>query len=77
MSAATQHQLELANDLWEAIEREQMRLFYQPKFCSGGTRLMGFEALLRWQHPQRGLLTPELFLPRAEKPVRLLRWVTG
>lgn len=80
MSAATQHQLELANDLWEAIEREQMRLFYQPKFCSGGTRLMGFEALLRWQHPQRGLLTPELFLPRAEKTghiIALGNWVIG
>ena len=80
MSAATQHQLELANDLWEAIEREQMRLFYQPKFCSGGTRLMGFEALLRWQHPQRGLLTPELFLPRAEKTGQIIalgNWVIG
>ncbi|MGC0795234.1 bifunctional diguanylate cyclase/phosphodiesterase [Pantoea agglomerans] len=80
MSAATQHQLELANDLWKAIEREQMRLFYQPKFCSGGTRLMGFEALLRWQHPQRGLLTPELFLPRAEKTGQIIalgNWVIG
>ncbi|MBD8261567.1 putative bifunctional diguanylate cyclase/phosphodiesterase [Pantoea agglomerans] len=80
MSAAMQHQLELANDLWEAIEREQMRLFYQPKFCSGGTRLMGFEALLRWQHPQRGLLTPELFLPRAEKTGQIIalgNWVIG
>ncbi|HBV93028.1 EAL domain-containing protein [Pantoea sp. B550] len=80
MSAATQHQLELANDLWEAIDRQQMRLFYQPKFRSGGTRLMGFEALLRWQHPQRGLLTPELFLPRAEKTgqiVALGNWVIG
>jgi len=78
MRIATQHQLELANDLWEAIERQQMRLFYQPKFRSGGTRLMGFEALLRWQHPQRGILTPELFLPRAEKTgqiVALGNWV--
>lgn len=78
MSDATQHQLALANDLWEAIDRQQMRLFYQPKFRSGGTRLMGFEALLRWQHPQRGLLTPELFLPRAEKTgqiVTLGNWV--
>ncbi|PZL95239.1 hypothetical protein CKF43_08740, partial [Pantoea graminicola] len=78
MSAATQHQLELTNDLWEALDRQQMRLFYQPKFRSGGTRLMGFEALLRWQHPQRGLLTPEMFLPRAEKTgqiVALGNWV--
>ena len=78
MSAATQHQLELANDLWKAIERQEMRLFYQPKFRSSGTMLMGFEALLRWQHPARGLLMPDLFLPRAEKTgqiVALGNWV--
>ena len=78
MSAATQHQLELANDLWKAIERQEMRLFYQPKFRSSGRLLMGFEALLRWQHPVRGLLMPDLFLPRAEKTgqiVALGNWV--
>lgn len=78
MNAATQHQLELANDLWKAIERQEMRLFYQPKFRSSGTMLIGFEALLRWQHPVRGLLMPDLFLPRAEKTgqiVALGNWV--
>lgn len=78
MSAATQHQLELANDLWKAIERQEMRLFYQPKFRSSGSKIMGFEALLRWQHPVRGLLMPDLFLPRAEKTgqiVALGNWV--
>ncbi|MBE5254042.1 putative bifunctional diguanylate cyclase/phosphodiesterase [Mixta mediterraneensis] len=78
MSTSAQHQLELANDLWKAIERQEMRLFYQPKFRASGSELIGFEALLRWQHPTRGLLMPDLFLPRAEKTgqiVALGNWV--
>lgn len=78
MSTTAQHELELANDLWKAIERQEMRLFYQPKFRSNGSELMGFEALLRWEHPSRGLLMPDLFLPRAEKTgqiVALGNWV--
>ncbi len=78
MSAVAQHQLALANDLWNALEYQEMCLFYQPKFRAGGTVLMGFEALLRWQHPRRGLLMPDMFLPRAEKSgqiVALGNWV--
>ncbi len=78
MSATAQHQLALANDLWNALEHQEMCLFYQPKFRAGGTVLMGFEALLRWQHPRRGLLMPDMFLPRAEKTgqiVALGNWV--
>jgi len=78
MSASAQHQLALANDLWQALERQEMRLFYQPKFRSSGSELIGFEALLRWQHPTRGLLMPDIFLPRAEKTgqiVALGNWV--
>lgn len=78
MSAVAQHQLALANDLWNALECQEMRLFYQPKFRAGGTILMGFEALLRWQHPRRGLLMPDMFLARAEKTgqiVALGNWV--
>ncbi|QDY43028.1 putative bifunctional diguanylate cyclase/phosphodiesterase [Candidatus Pantoea soli] len=78
MSAVAQHQLALANDLWNALEHHEMRLYYQPKFRAGGTLLMGFEALLRWQHPRRGLLMPDMFLPRAEKTgqiVALGNWV--
>ena len=55
-----------------------MRLFYQPKFRSSSSELIGFEALLRWQHPTRGLLMPDIFLPRAEKTgqiVALGNWV--
>ncbi|WP_026042582.1 putative bifunctional diguanylate cyclase/phosphodiesterase [Pantoea sp. A4] len=78
MSTLAQHQLQLANDLWLALERQEMRLFYQPKFRSSSNTLMGFEALLRWQHPARGLLMPDIFLPRAEKTgqiVALGNWV--
>jgi diguanylate cyclase (GGDEF)-like protein len=80
MSAVAQHQLALANDLWNALEYQEMRLFYQPKFRAGGTVLMGFEALLRWQHPRRGLLMPDMFLARAEKTgqiVALGNWVVN
>ena len=78
MSASAQHQLALANDLWQALERQEMQLFYQPKFRSSSSELIGFEALLRWQHPTRGLLMPDIFLPRAEKTgqiVALGNWV--
>ena len=78
MSASAQHQLALANDLWQALERQEMLLFYQPKFRSSSSELIGFEALLRWQHPTRGLLMPDVFLPRAEKTgqiVALGNWV--
>ena len=78
MSASAQHQLALANDLWQALERQEMRLFYQPKFRSSGAELIGFEALLRWQHPTRGLLMPDVFLPRAEKTGQIIalgNWV--
>ncbi|MDO6409190.1 putative bifunctional diguanylate cyclase/phosphodiesterase [Pantoea phytobeneficialis] len=78
MSTVAQHQLALANDLWHALEHQEMRLFYQPKFRAGGTLLMGFEALLRWQHPRRGLLMPDMFLPRAEKTGQIIalgNWV--
>lgn len=78
MSATAQHHLALANDLWNALDRQEMLLHYQPKFRACGHELIGFEALLRWQHPTRGLLMPELFLPRAEKTgqiVALGSWV--
>lgn len=78
MSVMAQHQLELANDLWRALDRQEMRLFYQPKFRSSGNILLGFEVLLRWQHPTRGLLMPDMFLPHTEKSgqiVALGNWV--
>ncbi|MEQ4530551.1 MAG: EAL domain-containing protein [Mixta sp.] len=67
MNTIAQRQLQLINDLWLALERDELRLFYQPKYTAPSGPIIGFEALLRWQHPQRGLLSPDIFLPLAEK----------
>lgn len=78
MNTIAQNQLQLINDLWLAQEHNELRLFYQPKFCAPQGPIVGFEALIRWQHPQRGLLTPDIFLPLAEKTgliVSIGNWV--
>lgn len=67
MNQLAQTQLQLMNDLWQALERKELRLYYQPKFQAPAGPVIGFEALLRWQHPKQGLLMPEIFLPLAEK----------
>ncbi|MEN5017835.1 bifunctional diguanylate cyclase/phosphodiesterase [Erwinia sp. Eh17-17] len=80
MNTIAQNQLQLINDLWLAQEHKELRLYYQPKFCAPRGPIIGFEALLRWQHPQRGLLTPDIFLPLAEKTgliVSIGNWVIG
>lgn len=56
-----------AEDLRGALDRNEINVYYQPKVsCRSGT-LIGFEALARWQHPQRGLIPPDLFVPLAER----------
>ncbi len=67
MNLLAQSQLQLNNDLWHALDNDELRLFYQPKYCAPHGPILGFEALLRWQHPQHGLLSPDRFLPIAEK----------
>ena len=67
MNTLAQTHLQLMNDLWQAIDRDELRLLYQPKFHAPAGPVIGFEALLRWQHPKQGLLSPDLFLPLAEK----------
>ncbi|WP_324626833.1 putative bifunctional diguanylate cyclase/phosphodiesterase [Acinetobacter sp. MD2(2019)] len=59
------HQSKLINDLFKAIEENQFVLFYQPKFTDQ-TVICGVEALIRWQHPKLGLLSPNMFIPLAE-----------
>jgi diguanylate cyclase (GGDEF)-like protein/PAS domain S-box-containing protein len=60
-------QLHLENDLRRAIERDEFRLFYQPIVEVATGRIVACEALLRWQHPDRGLLPPSEFLSLAEE----------
>jgi diguanylate cyclase len=58
---------ELLSDLKVAVEKEQLMLWYQPLFGLDGTTPTGMEALLRWQHPVHGLITPLSFIPLAEQ----------
>ena len=67
MNTLAQTHLQLMNDLWMAVERDELRLHYQPKFHAPAGPVLGFEALLRWEHPKQGLLTPDVFLKVAEK----------
>jgi diguanylate cyclase (GGDEF)-like protein/PAS domain S-box-containing protein len=60
--------LELENDLRSAVETcEEFFLHYQPIFSPQSGRILGFEALVRWQHPKRGLIFPQEFIPLAEE----------
>lgn len=67
-----------AERLRQAIERGEMRLHYQPQLSAQDGRITGAEALVRWQHPEQGLLSPAHFLPDAEASGAILdlgRWV--
>ncbi|RLV48672.1 EAL domain-containing protein [Nocardioides mangrovicus] len=60
-------QAELTQDLRVALDLGQFEVHYQPVFCSSGERLCGVEALLRWHHPERGPVSPAVFIPLAER----------
>nr|HMN30034.1 EAL domain-containing protein [Caldilineaceae bacterium] len=59
--------IELENDLRLALERQEFELYYQPILALPDERLTGFEALIRWHHPERGLVSPAEFIPIAEE----------
>ncbi len=70
--------LQLEGELRQALEREELRLHFQPIVSLFNGHLVGFEALVRWQHPQRDLLPPAEFLPLAEESGSIIaidRWV--
>jgi diguanylate cyclase (GGDEF)-like protein len=58
---------ELEKDLRDALARDQFFLVYQPQISYRDHRVVGVEALIRWQHPEHGLVPPDLFIPLAEK----------
>ena len=59
--------LSMENDLFHALERQEFELYYQPIMSMKDSKLLGYEALLRWNHPERGLVLPGEFIPIAEK----------
>lgn len=70
--------LSLAQNLSDAIDRQQLELFYQPLLAFNGLAVVGFEALIRWRHPTLGLISPMEFIPLAEKTGlihRIGQWV--
>ncbi|MEO9243206.1 putative bifunctional diguanylate cyclase/phosphodiesterase [Pseudomonas inefficax] len=67
MNSNARQQLQLLQDLRQALEHRQFRLHYQPKFDAQNCQPIGAEALLRWEHPQQGLLLPDRFIGLAEK----------
>lgn len=62
----------LETDLRQAFDRNELLLYYQPIVSITDNRIIGFEALVRWQHPERGLLAPTEFIPMAEETGQIL-----
>ena len=78
MNARALERLTLENDLWQAVRRDELRVHYQPKVRLSNQELVGFEALVRWQHPVQGLIMPGDFIPLAEDTGMILgigQWV--
>ena len=67
LTAHAQNRVEIAGELRRALQQEELRVYYQPVHDLHDGRLVGVEALVRWQHPERGLVPPGEFIPIAER----------
>ncbi|MGI9164981.1 MAG: EAL domain-containing protein [Pyrinomonadaceae bacterium] len=67
MHASAVTRLQLENDLRRAVEREEFQVYYQPIVSLTTAKIVGFESLVRWQHPQRGMVSPLDFISIAEE----------
>lgn len=78
MSSAAMQRLEMENNLREAIENQEFCLYYQPKYKLQSGECCGMEALVRWEHPEKGIIPPDSFIPLAEETgliVKLGNWI--
>lgn len=66
LHSAAEERAQLEQDLRDAIAGESLELHYQPVVCTATERIAGFEALMRWDHPEQGYISPEKFIPIAE-----------
>ena len=67
MESTVKSKLALENELREAIAEKQFELLYQPQICVNTGKMIGAEALVRWMHPENGMISPVLFIPSAEQ----------
>ncbi len=67
MRQNVRERLEMESELKRAVEQWEFEVYYQPKVLLSNDRIVGFEALLRWRHPTRGLISPTNFIPLAEE----------
>jgi diguanylate cyclase (GGDEF)-like protein len=70
----TRGRLSLMGDLHQALDLNQLELFYQPKLDLGSKTIVGVEALMRWHHPEHGMVPPDVFIPALEQSGILKRY---
>jgi diguanylate cyclase (GGDEF)-like protein/PAS domain S-box-containing protein len=78
MGEQLSHSIQLESELHHALENDELRVFYQPQICTETNSVIGVEALVRWQHPERGLIYPGEFITLAEETKMILEvgeWV--
>lgn len=78
MNIAVSERMVMINDLRHAVQRDEFLLYYQPKLCTQRRKVIGMEALLRWQHPESGIMLPMRFVPLLEETGLIIpvgKWV--